>query len=170
MTAQARLPITHFEFPREQAAPPVWPLPMLNDSKPIIVGNGERWHSVNLGYASRIAPSPLVPVFAVGNGEVSLATDLHVGIHHRNGFETHYAKLAHVIMKPCTARTRRKQWVRAGEVIGFIAAGAVMPFEIWQRGRGYVYRTVNVAPHVQCWSYVRWTGNAMTTEQPRMAA
>jgi hypothetical protein len=162
--------LTHFEFPHEQAAPPVWPLPILAGNHPAIVGAGERWNSVRLGYHARNTSAPVVPVFAVGNGEISLATDRHVGIHHRNGFETHYAQVAHVLMKPCTARTRKKQWVRAGEVIGFIAAGDYVPFEIWQRGRGYAYRTVSVAPHMACWRHVRWTGNAMTVEQPRMAA
>lgn len=146
------LPLTFFDYSQRQDAPPVWPLPMLGPHNPIVLGPGERWHSIVLGYDRRVRQPDLVPVLAVGNGEITLATDSHVGIHHHNGFETHYAQLAEVLMTPRTTRARKaRQYVRAGDVIGFIAAGARLPFEIWRRKEGFAYTTVPAASHIGHW-------------------
>ncbi len=106
-------------------SPWVWPLPRLDGAAPRILttAGGPSPDGVELGYPGRSRSPGLVPVFAAQNGVVTYASNAAGGsvlsIDHAGGWSTHYSELEHALARPTDRfRRRRKERVRAGDVIG----------------------------------------------------
>lgn len=104
----------------------VWPLPRLDGTTPCII-EPAREHpppdGLAIGYPGRSSSPNLVPVFAAQDGVVTYASstagDSTLCIDHMGGWSTHYAELEHLLARPTDRfRHRRKERVRAGDVIG----------------------------------------------------
>lgn len=103
----------------------VWPLPRLDGVAPCILQPAGNLLSdgIEIGYPARSSSPSLVPVFAVQDGIVTYAGSTSVGstlsIDHQGGWSTHYSELEHLLARPTDRfRRRRKERVRAGDVIG----------------------------------------------------
>ncbi len=106
-------------------SPWVWPLPRLDGAAPCILATagGLPADGVELGYPGRSRSSSLVPVFAAQDGIVTYARSAADGsmlsIDHAGGWTTHYSELEHLLTRPTDRfRRRRKERVRAGDIIG----------------------------------------------------
>lgn len=104
----------------------VWPLPRLDGAAPGII-EPAREHSppdgIAIGYPGRSSSPCLVPVFAAQDGVVTYAGSTASGstlcIDHVGGWSTHYSELEHLLARPTDRfRRRRKERVRAGDVVG----------------------------------------------------
>ena len=104
----------------------VWPLPRLDGEAPSIIQSSPESSSprdIVVGYPARSSTASMVPVFAAQDGVVVYAGNATHGaalcIDHPGGWSTHYAELAHLLTRPTDRfRRRRKERVRAGDVIG----------------------------------------------------
>jgi murein DD-endopeptidase MepM/ murein hydrolase activator NlpD len=137
-----------------------WPLARLGDRDPIVVreSSGTR-RGVDLGYAARPSDSEFyVPVYAAQSGEVSAAIDLPTGYvisldHGDHKVCTHYAHLSKMFVAPCLPKARRRQFVRAGEVIGYAAKSPLhIRFELWRWTDGHGYVAVEPMPEMLGWA------------------
>jgi murein DD-endopeptidase MepM/ murein hydrolase activator NlpD len=143
---------------REQRGPWRWPLGKCASRPPIIldehVTNDRR--SVDIGYVLAPFGSELyVPVYAAQSGEVSFALDgpdgCAVSIDHGNT-TTHYSHMSKMFVTRCLGKTRRRQYVRAGDVIGNAARSPLhVRFELWKwtDDRGFV--AVDPRPELENW-------------------
>jgi hypothetical protein len=134
-----------------------WPLPRLAGRDPIVLATveGDR-HCVDLGYAAAPYDSELfVPVFAARAGEVSYATETDDGfalslVH--GDWTTHYAHLSQMFVTRCLPRSRRRQFVSAGSVIGYAAKSPLrVRFELWQWTDESGFVAVDPVPHLSSW-------------------
>jgi hypothetical protein len=102
----------------------VWPLPRLDGAAPSILTTGAPpADGIEIGYPGRSLSRSLVPVFAAQDGIVTYADNVANGatlsIDHAGGWSTHYSELEHLLARPTDRfRRRRKQRVRAGDIIG----------------------------------------------------
>lgn len=115
--------------------PSVWPLPRLSCSPSIIRSDAD---SVEIGYDADVSSHRFVPVFAVHDGVISFAakssTGYTVSLDHVGGWSTHYGHLEHMFtLSTDRFRGRRKERVRAGDIIGYSGRDPVrIAFEIWR--------------------------------------
>ena len=136
-----------------------WPLPKLGRRSPIILGEhtAEERRGVDLGYVVAAFDSELfVPVYAAQAGEVSFAMEASdgfaVSIDHGE-WTTHYAHLSKMFVTPARPKLRRRQHVRAGEVIGYAAKTPLhVRFELWQRTITGGFEAVDPIPHLDQWT------------------
>lgn len=148
-----------------------WPLPRLGGRTPIVLANVDTdRRSVDLGYPAAPYDSELfVPVFAAQAGEVSYAAETKEGfalslVH--GDWTTHYAHLSKMFVTPCRPRTRRRQSVPAGTVIGYAAKSPVhVRFELWQWTDDRSFVAVDPIPHLASWE-VASAGNDRRTLDP----
>lgn len=104
----------------------VWPLPRLDGAAPCIIELAREYpppDGLAIGYRGRSSSADLVPVFAAQDGVVTYAGSNASGstlcIDHLGGWSTHYSELEHLLTRPTDRfRRRRKERVRAGDVIG----------------------------------------------------
>jgi hypothetical protein len=103
----------------------VWPLPRLDGISPsVLVSTAQpSSDSIEIGYQGRSSSPSLVPVFAARDGIITYAGTAADGptlcIDHPGGWSTQYAELAHLLARPTDRfRRRRKERVRAGDVVG----------------------------------------------------
>lgn len=132
---------------REARGPWRWPLPRLGNRSPLVLAehSSHDRRGVDLGYAVASFDSELfVPVHAAQSGEVSFAIDgkdgYAVSIDH-GGWTTHYGHMSKMFVTQNLGRLRRRQYVRAGEVIGNAARSPLhIRFELhaWTDARGFV--------------------------------
>jgi hypothetical protein len=78
---------------------------------------------IAIGYPGRASSPELVPVFAAQDGIVTYASSGTGGsaicIDHAGGWSSSYSELEHLLTRPTDRfRCRRKERVRAGDVIG----------------------------------------------------
>lgn len=136
-----------------------WPISRVGNRSPIVLAEhavNER-RGVDLGYAVAPFDSQLfVPVFAAQSGEVSFALEGNdgcaVSIDHGE-WTTHYGHMSKMFPTRCLGRTRRRQHVRAGDVIGYAAKTPLhVRFELWKStdDRGFV--AVDPLPHLNEWN------------------
>jgi hypothetical protein len=157
---------------RRQPQPWSSPLVRLGDRDPIViaeVATCER-RGVDLGYAPRPYDHELyVPVHAAQDGDVMCAAETACGfalsIEHREaGLVTHYAQMSRMFVTPYYGqRDRKRQRVRAGEVIGYAAKSPIqIRFEVWQwtNDRGFV--AVDPQSHLE-----KWRGAIAQTESAK---
>lgn len=103
----------------------IWPLPRLDGVAPcILLATGLEAHEgVAIGYPDRASSPQLVPVFAAQDGVVAYARNsvagATLGIDHADGWSSYYGELEHLLTRPTDRfRCRRKERVRAGDVVG----------------------------------------------------
>jgi murein DD-endopeptidase MepM/ murein hydrolase activator NlpD len=148
-----------------------WPLPRFAGRSPLVLGevDGDR-HSVDLGYRAAPYDSELfVPVFAAKAGEVSYAQETRDGfalslVH--GDWTSHYAHLSQMFVTRCLPRSRRRQFVPAGSVVGYaMRSPPHVRFELWQwtDERGFV--AVDPIPHLSSWN-ITSAGNDRRAELP----
>jgi murein DD-endopeptidase MepM/ murein hydrolase activator NlpD len=105
----------------------VWPLPRLDGIAPCIVQQPlarAPTDGVAIGYPGRAFSHGLVPVFAAGDGVITYAGRTECGstlcLDHVGGWSTQYSELEHLLARPTDRfRRRRKERVRAGDIIGY---------------------------------------------------
>lgn len=153
---------------REPSTPFCWPLASrghVGELAPRVLAahEGDR-PSVDLGYVR--APSDLVPVLAANDGEVSFAlagNGSHaVSLEHSGSWCTHYTGLAKLAVTACLPRLKRRQTVRAGDVIGYTAGK--LGFELWQWTDEDGFVPVDARPHLARWLDAAGTIAATTKE------
>jgi hypothetical protein len=138
-----------------------WPILKLGDREPIVLAehiNGAR-RGLDLGYESRPYDAELyVPVFAVQSGEVMFCGETTSGFaisvrHVGTEWATFYGHLSKVFLQDTdTAKRRRTEWVRAGDVIGYAARAPIhVRFELvkWTADRGFA--AVDPKPEMAAW-------------------
>jgi hypothetical protein len=128
------------ESARRVPQPWCWPLGTLGDREPIILP--QRFDDARLGVHLGYEPTPddhtmFVPVMAAQDGEVMFAghpakygepTSVTITIDHpAHGFATNYAQLSHMFVAAnyYFDRTKKRQRVCAGEVIGYAARSPI---------------------------------------------
>ncbi|MDQ3369915.1 MAG: M23 family metallopeptidase [Myxococcota bacterium] len=132
---------------REVRGPWRWPLQRVGNRNPIVLAEhtSDERRGVDLGYAVASFDSELfVPVHAAQSGEVSFAIEgqdgCAVSIDH-GGWTTHYGHMSKMFVTRSLGRLRRRQYVRAGDVIGNAARSPLhIRFElhVWTDARGFV--------------------------------
>jgi murein DD-endopeptidase MepM/ murein hydrolase activator NlpD len=146
------------ESARSQPKPWHWPLAKVGSRTPMILsehGDTER-RGVDLGYPFAPFDSELyVPVYAAQAGEVAFAAQgndaFTVTIDHGD-LATCYRQLSQMFVTRSLGRTRRRQYVRAGEVIGYAAKTPLRcRFELWRwtDDRGFV--AIDPVPYLKEW-------------------
>lgn len=120
--------------------PWVWPLPILNGFSPTILEDGHDLEPARrdlvVGYEPRVALPEQLPVFAARDGVITYAAKdenaFSVAIDHPGGWITQYSGLFHLCAVTTDRfRRRRKERVRAGDVLGFIhKSSACVRFEL----------------------------------------
>jgi hypothetical protein len=159
---------------------PVWPLPAINGRAPVVLEpTGRQPYGIELAYArvssdDAIATCPpntpngtdthLMPqmtaVLSVDDGEIVFAGRKGQGyaivVNHNNGWASHYANLKAIVAIRTDLYRPRAQYVRAGDVIGYVGAptpGAFkrLYFELWQRDRPDHFIAVDPRPHIPKW-------------------
>jgi hypothetical protein len=136
-----------------------WPFESLGLREPSVlrVHDGDR-HGVDLGYEPREYDGDLfVPVFAANDGEVACALESPTGgaisIDHGRTWTTHYTGLSKLFVIPCLPRVRRRELVRAGQVIGYAAKAPIrIGFELWQWTNNDGFVAVDPLPHIANWA------------------
>jgi murein DD-endopeptidase MepM/ murein hydrolase activator NlpD len=134
-----------------------WPLPRLAGRNPIVLEEmAEDRYGVDIGYVAAPFDRELfVPVFAAKAGEVSYAMatkdGLAISIVHGD-WTTHYAHLSKMFVTRCLPRTRRRQFVSAGAVIGYAAKSPLhVRFELWKWTDDSGFAAVDPIPHLNDW-------------------
>lgn len=138
---------------REPATPFRWPLTAVGNLTPRVLAahDGDR-PSVDLGYMRPCGE--LVPVHAANDGEVSLALEgagsYAISLDHGGTWCTHYTGLTKLGVTRCLPRLKRRQLVRAGDVIGYTTGK--LGFELWRwtDDRGFV--AVDARAHLARWA------------------
>ena len=140
---------------REPSSPFMWPLRAVGGVGPhVLAAHDNDRLGVDLGYT--LAPSGgLVPVYAANDGEVACAiespTGCAISLDHSGTWSTHYTGLTMAVVTRCLPKLKRRQYVRAGQVIGY-ATQPRIGFELWKwtDDRGYV--AVDPRPYVATWT------------------
>jgi len=159
-----------------RSASPMWPLPSINGRVPVILPATSVRPGVELAYARVAADDALdacppgspngtamhfmpqmVTVHALDGGEITFAGRLGHSygmiINHGNGFASHYANLKAL----CAIRTDlyrpRDQYVRAGDVVGYVGAPAPgefkrLYFELWEADRNKHFVPIDPRPRL----------------------
>jgi hypothetical protein len=154
---------------RRQPQPWSSPLVRLGDRDPIViaeVANGER-RGVDFGYEPRPYDRELyVPVHAAQDGDVMCAVETACGFalsieHGEASLVTHYAQMSRMFVTPYYGqRNRKRQRVRAGEVIGYAAKSPIqIRFEVWQWTNDRGFTAVDPQSHLE-----KWCGTSAPTE------
>lgn len=136
-----------------------WPISRVGNRSPIVLAEhvtGER-RGVDLGYAVAPFDSELyVPVYAAQSGEVSFALEgkdgYAVSLDHGE-WTTHYGHMSQMFVTRRLGKTRRRQFVRAGDVIGYAAKAPLhVRFELWKWAddRGFV--AIDPMPQLNQWN------------------
>jgi Peptidase family M23 len=139
-----------------------WPLPRLDGSAPCILAPTEPLSdTIEIGYQDRSSSPDLVPVLAAQDGIIpyagTSADGATVCIDHPAGWSTQYSELADLLARPTDRfRQRRKERVRAGDVIGHARRSALrIRFALTQLTEdGCV--AVDPAASMPAWSMLPW--------------
>lgn len=144
--------------PRSSISRSVWPLPHQCNLNPSVLGHGvssaDRM-AVDVGYNSTtLRRNPFVPVFAVQDGVVAHIEKTGGGhaitIDHGSWF-THYSDLEQVSVTKRAQSTRRRERVRAGDILGYVRWPAHVRFELWQFDDDGELVPVDPEPHLRQW-------------------
>lgn len=167
-----------------QSASRVWPLAAINGREPVILDSDQRQHGIELAYprydatdaivncpagtpngtAQHIMPG-MTQVLAIDDGEIVVAARndkaLEIVIDHGLGRASCYGNLEAVCAIRTDLHRPRPQYVRAGDVIGYVGApepGAFkrLYFELWQgvelwRGEQRQFVAVNPRKQLTSW-------------------
>jgi murein DD-endopeptidase MepM/ murein hydrolase activator NlpD len=156
----------------------VWPLASINVRAPVVLDTpGGR--GVDLAYP-RVDPSdaiaicpvgtsngtathlmpPITSALAIDGGEIVFAGRLGHGfgviINHGNGWASHYANLQTVVAIRTDLYRTQRQYVRAGDTIGYVGAPEPdafkrLHFELWERDRDRQFVPVDARRYLTTW-------------------
>lgn len=152
----------------------VWPLPRLDGVAPSIIATRSEQPSLDgiaLGYQGRSSAPSLVPVFAARDGVVAYAGSVANGsticIDHVGGWSSHYSELEHLLTWPTDRfRHRRKERIRAGDVIGHASRSTLRILFGLSRLAEDSCIDQDPAAWMSAWSILPW----FTEHEPRIAA
>lgn len=141
----------------------IWPLPQLDGLAPCIIhsaGEGPALAPLALGYPGRAFSSSRVPVFATQDGTVAYARTAGESstlcIDHPGGWSTHYAELEDLLTRPTDRCYRRRERVRAGDVIGHAPRSNLRIRFGWSRLTGHGRVQLNPGGFMVMWSMLPW--------------
>lgn len=143
---------------RGELGPWRWPLLRVGNRDPIVLTDhiADDRRGVDLGYAAAPFDSELyVPVHAAQAGEVSFALEASDGFAislDHGDHTTHYGHLSKMFPTRCFGKLRRRQYVRAGEVVGYAAKAPLrFRFELWQWTDDGGFVAVDPLPYLNEW-------------------
>lgn len=144
--------------PRACAQPDrwVWPLPSIGAAMPgvrSVVGDDRL--GLMLGYEDGDrTKSSIVPVYAVHEGTIKLATATRSGyamsIDHHGEWSSYYGALQRMTISPASLR-RPTVRVRAGQIIGYTTRAAPIRFELWRWTDDAGFVPTLAEPHLSTW-------------------
>jgi hypothetical protein len=162
---------------------PVWPLAALNGREPVVLPSPGDSRGIELAYprlnaGDAITTCPpntpngtethLMPqmtaVFSVDDGEIVYAgrsaSGYRIIVNHDNDWASHYANLEAIVAIRTDLYRSRAQYVRAGDVIGYVGApepGAFkrLYFELWQLDHSRHFKAVDPRLHLTDWQLKR---------------
>jgi murein DD-endopeptidase MepM/ murein hydrolase activator NlpD len=177
--------ILHSPETSTELRPWVWPLPNLNGFSPKIL---EDAHDIDpdrrdivIGYEPYVALPRFLPVFAVRDGAVTYggktSNGFTVCLDHAGGWSTQYGGLEHMFVNATDRfRKRRKERVRAGDVLGYIGiASPRVRFELSRYSEEDGSEPVCPIQRMRRWVLLPWTETPRTPssqpqDQDRVAA
>jgi len=171
------------------AAPPVWPMPVLNGRSPVVIAPNPKGHGIDLAYqranstdllqtypvgtangtARHFMPN-MMPAFAVRDGVITYAGKQAYGyaviVDHRNGWATYYANLEFMFATP-TEQRRSSARVKAGDVLGYVGAPAPnelkrLHFQLWKRDVECHFVPVDAISEMSGWLLTPWADARLT--------
>lgn len=108
-----------------------------------------------------------MPVFAANDGEVACAIDGTAGcaisLDHGGTWTTHYTGLAKLALIRCLPRLKRRERVRAGQVIGY-ATQPRIGFELWKWTDAHGFVAVDPRAYLASWANAPVANRAPTKE------
>ena len=134
-----------------------WPLRAVGNIEPRVLAahDGERL-GVDIGYTLALNDREL-PVFAVNDSEVACAIEdrngCAISLDHGGTWSTHYTGLSKLGVIRCLPRLKRREYVRAGQVIGY-ATKPRIGFELWQWNDEDGFVAVDPRAHLAAWDRV----------------
>jgi hypothetical protein len=162
---------------------PVWPLAALNGREPVVLDGNPKSRGIELAYprvdaTDAIANCPyatpsgtdthLMPhmtaALSIDDGEITYAGRQAHGygiiVNHNNGWASYYANLEAIVAIRTDLYRPREQYVRAGDVIGYVGSptpGAFkrLYFELWQLDRDRHFVPVDPRPRFADWKLLR---------------
>lgn len=158
--------IIHSREPRTEPRDWTWPLPSMNGFAPKIVEDAHDLdvarRDIVIAYEPHIALPHFVPVFAARDGVVTYGgrtpSGHVVALDHAGGWSTQYAGLAHMFV--CATdrfRRRRKERVRAGDVLGYLSNDAArLRFELARFSEEDGHEPVPPIQRSRRWVTVAW--------------
>jgi hypothetical protein len=152
-----------------QRTPWVWPLPEVDGVAPrILTHQGSPVSDrVEIGYAVDASAKEPIPVLATQSGIVAYASDSTLCIDHADRWSTQYDNLNHVLVWPTDRfRRRRKERVRAGDVIGHLSRSRPRLGFMLSRWTDNEFRAMDPASWMRAWSVLSWSGS-VTPARPR---
>ena len=141
----------------------IWPLPRLDGISPCILqsaGEGPALAPLALGYPGRAFSSSRVPVFATQDGTVAYARTAGdrstLCVDHPGGWSTHYAELEDLLTRSTARCHRRRERIRAGDVIGHVPRSSLRICFGWSRLTGHGRIQLNPGGFMVMWSMLPW--------------
>ena len=155
---------------------PVWPLPALNGREPVVLEMGKASRGIELAYAraenddlikecppgtpngtaTHFTPQ-MAAALAMDDGVITYAGRLGHAyamiIDHGNGRASHYANLQALCAMRTDLYRPRDQYVRAGDVIGYVGAPGPnefkrLYFELWESDRSRLFVPIDPRPNL----------------------
>ncbi len=161
----------------------VWPLAALNGREPVVLAGDRKARGIELAYPrmsadDAIATCPvatpngtathLMPhmtaALSIDDGVITFAGRLGHGyaviVNHDNGWASHYAHLEAIAAIRTDLYRSREQYVRAGDVIGYVGAptpGAFkrLSFELWKADDRRHFVPVDPRPKLAEWKLLQ---------------
>lgn len=141
----------------------IWPLPRLDGVTPCILRApaSPSTDGVKIGYHGRSLSSGRVPVFAAQDGIITYAGTANRGsvlcLDHSEGWSTQYSELEHLLARPTDRfRRRRKERVRAGDIIGHARRAPLQIRFSLSRLHGGECVILDPATWMPEWSFLPW--------------
>lgn len=156
----------------------IWPLPRLDGVAPSIVcplGEPRRDRAIDIGYHGRNASPTLVPVFAAQDGIITYAarTDrcATICLDHAGSWSTQYEELEHLlVMSTDRFRSRRKNRVRAGDVLGHARRASLRIRFALSQLTDAKWVAVEPAELMHTWSVLPWFADPSPDTAAQLAA
>lgn len=162
-----------------EVRPWIWPLPKIGEHTPTIRSftSGEHPYA-EIAYEGGDPALRFVPVFAVQDGVITFAGKTTITsegktvarysmcLEHAGGWSTRYGDLEHMFsMSVDRFARRRKQRVRAGDILGYASRSPLrLPFELW-RGDEDHFGPVAPEHHMRNWLVLPWSDAPSAREQ-----
>ncbi len=173
-------------------APPVAPLPVLDDQPPVLLVFDHADLGVELAYEKRFVPGGpvvhsatrdttlywvprLTPVFVVSAGTVVFARRQSEGftiiVDHGNDWLTAYSRLEHIFVPDTSRKPRPEVKLAAGDILGYLGAtkdGPLRPlrFELWRCNRFQDYDQIDPLRYMRRWRQIDWADAQLARTHP----